>query len=261
MHFPVAINIGSFPLPLHTVAETMGIFIGFRYFIYLRKKEGDAINTPNRAWILIAAIFGSFLGSRLVGGLENPKQLMNSGNMLLYFYENKTVLGGFLGGLFAVEGVKRIIAEKNASGDLFVYPIILALMIGRVGCFSMGVYEETYGTETSLPWGMNLGDGLSRHPVALYEIIFLLFLWVGLVQAEKKWTLQVGARFKIFMMGYIVFRFLLDFLKPHYTYTFGLSTIQVCCVIGMIWYWKYFVHPNKLLTRMDILNSSPIQNV
>lgn len=254
MRFPVTIYVGSFQMPLHAVAEVLGIFIGFRYFIYLRKKEGDAINAPNRAWILIAAIFGSFIGSRLIGGLENPDLLRKSDNMLLYFYQNKTVLGGFLGGLFAVEAVKKIIGETKASGDLFVFPIILALMIGRIGCFSMGVYEETYGSETSLPWGMSLGDVVTRHPVALYEILFLFLLWVMLVQAEKKWKFENGARFKIFMMAYISFRFLLDFIKPHYTFSIGLSTIQITCLTGFIWYAKYFVNPKRLLVAYGLSN-------
>ena len=79
-----------------------------------------------------------------------------------------------LGGLAGVELIKKTIKEKLASGDLFTYPIILALIIGRIGCFSMGVYEETYGSPTSLPWGMNFGDNILRHPVCLYEIIFLI---------------------------------------------------------------------------------------
>jgi prolipoprotein diacylglyceryltransferase len=249
LHFPVTISIGSWQVPLHNITELIGIFIGFRYFIYLRRKNGDAINSPNRVWILIAAIFGSFIGSRLIGGLENPGLLKQANNLFIYFYENKTVLGGFLGGLFAVEAAKKMISETKASGDLFVFPIILALIIGRIGCFSMGVYEETYGTPTLLPWGMDLGDGQKRHPVALYEILFLFLLWILIVQTEKKWKLENGARFKIFMMAYISFRFILDFIKPHYTFNIGLSTIQLTCIVGFVWYIKYFLHPKKLLVE------------
>lgn len=256
MHFPVTIYVGDIPILLHTVFETLGLFSGFRYFLYLRKKQGDIISSPNRLWIFIAAILGSFIGSRLIGGLENPVALNNSKNVLMYFYQNKTVLGGFLGGLFSVELVKKIIGETYASGDLFVFPIMLALMIGRAGCFSMGIYEETYGTQTSLPWGMNLGDGLLRHPVTLYEIFFLLILWVTIIKAERKWKFENGARFKIFMMAYISFRFFLDFIKPHYTFSIGLSTIQLSCIVGFAWYAKYFIHPKILLLN----NSSRTTN-
>jgi phosphatidylglycerol---prolipoprotein diacylglyceryl transferase len=236
LNFPFAISTGSSKILLHPILETLAIFIGFRYFLILRSKKGDHIEQARRIWIIIGAIFGALLGSRLIGGLEDINALKNSGNILLHFYKNKTVVGGFLGGLFGVELMKKIIGEKKSSGDLFVYPMILALIIGRIGCFSMGVYEETYGTATNLPWGMDLGDGVMRHPVTLYEMLFLAALWVGLKQTDKKIFLAEGARFKLFMISYLCFRFILDFIKPHYTFQTGLSTIQLTCTAGLIYY-------------------------
>lgn len=247
MQFPWQIELAGATLPLHVVFETAGIFIGFRYFLYLRKNQPDNINTSNRIWILIGAIFGSILGSRLIGGLENPAELVAAENVFYHFYQNKTIVGGLLGGLAGVEVVKTLIGERNSSGDLFTYPIIVAMIIGRIGCFSMGVYEETYGIETTLPSGMNLGDGLMRHPVTLYEVFFLALLWIGIYSMEKRVSLVNGARFKIFMIGYLLFRFLLDFIKPHYTFQFGLSTIQLACMAGLIYYAGFIFHPKKLL--------------
>ena len=225
----------------------MGFIAGYRYFIYLRKKQSDLIESENRTWILIGATFGALLGSRLIGGLENPVDMLASKNILAHFYENKTIVGGLLGGLFGVEIVKKIIGEKQKSGDLFTYPIILGMMIGRIGCFSMGIYEETYGTVTSLPWGMNLGDGVLRHPVALYEIFFLGCTWMFLIMIEKKFGFAPGAKFKLFMMLYLFFRLALDFIKPHYTFPFGLSTIQLTCIAGLIYYSPFIFNPKKLL--------------
>lgn len=205
------------------------------------------IESSNRLSIIIGATLGAFIGSRLIGGLENPEELIQSKNILLYFYANKTIIGGLLGGLFGVELIKRIIKEKKASGDLFTYPIILALIIGRIGCFSMGIYEATYGLPTTLPWGMNLGDNIPRHPVCLYEILFLIVLWVMLVQMEKRYTLQNGAKFKMMMIAYCFFRLILDFIKPHYTFNIGLSTIQITALLGLIYYYRYIVHPKKLV--------------
>jgi phosphatidylglycerol:prolipoprotein diacylglycerol transferase len=247
LHFPITIEIGSLKILLHAILEPLGMFIGFRYFLHLRKGKGDRIQSGQRLWIIIGAIFGALVGSRLVGGFENPAELMRADNPLIYFYTNKTVVGGFLGGLFGVELVKKLIGEKHSSGDLFTYPIILALIIGRFGCFGMGVHEETYGVVTNFFTGMNLGDGSPRHPVTLYEIFFLLVLWMGLIQLEKRITLVAGGRFKIFMMAYLFFRFLIDFIKPHYTYDFGLSTIQLVCLGGLIYYAAYIFNPKKLI--------------
>ena len=247
MHFPITFEIGSLKILLHAILEPLGMFIGFRYFLYLRKGKGDQIESGRRLWIIIGAIFGALLGSRLVGGLENPAALAKAPNPWIYFYTNKTVVGGFLGGLFGVELVKKIISEKHSSGDLFAYPMILSLIIGRIGCFGMGIYEETYGVQTSFFTGMDLGDGLLRHPVTLYEIVFLIMLWIGLIQLEKRFTLVEGGRFKIFMIAYIFFRFVLDFIKPHYTFNFGLSTIQLVCLGGLIYYAAYIFKPRKLI--------------
>jgi phosphatidylglycerol---prolipoprotein diacylglyceryl transferase len=247
MHFPIEISFGNNTLPLHAITEIAAFFIGYRYFSYLRKRQGDTIQSENRLWILIGAIFGALLGSRLVGALENPQALFSAKNIWLYIYSNKTVLGGFLGGLFGVELIKKIIGEKHSSGDLFTYPIILALIIGRIGCFSMGVYEETYGTVTTFFTGMNLGDGLLRHPVSLYEIVFLLLLWFSLFQVDKKYNLANGARFKIFMIAYCVYRFSQEFIKPSYPVLVGLSTIQLTSIIGFIYYYRYILQPKKLL--------------
>ena len=247
MHFPLEISFGNNKLSLHAITEIAAFFIGYRYFSYLRKKQGDAIQSENRLWILIGAIFGALLGSRLVGALENPQALLHAKNIWLYIYGNKTVLGGFLGGLFGVELIKKIIGEKHSSGDLFTYPIILALIIGRIGCFSMGVYEETYGTVTNFFTGINLGDGLLRHPVSLYEILFLALLWISIIKLEKKHTLAEGARFKIFMIAYCGYRFSQEFIKPSYPVLVGLSTIQLTSIIGFVYYYKYLLQPKKLM--------------
>lgn len=249
MHFPLVLQIGSVKILLHTIFETAAFFIGFRYFLYLRKNQGDAIHSFNRVWILIGAIFGAVVGSRLIGGLENITELNNASNKWLHFYQNKTVVGGFLGGLTGVELTKKFIHEKHSSGDLFAYPMILALIIGRIGCFGMGIYEETYGVPTKLPWGMSLGDNIPRHPVCLYEIIFLMVLWISLVQLGKKYILAEGARFKLFMISYCFFRFMLDFIKPHYTFNIGLSTIQLTCLAALIYYYRYIVQPKKLIVE------------
>ena len=224
-------------------------FIGFRFFLYLKRKKGDVLSSDNRVWVIIAATFGALLGSRLIGGLENPEQLSKSGNWFIYFYMNKTVLGGLLGGLFGVELVKKIIGVKDASGDLFVYPMILALIIGRIGCFSMGIHEETYGLPTSAVLGMDLGDGTARHPVTIYEIVYLILLWLLLWMLSKRMILANGALFKLFMIGYIMFRFFLECIKPHYKYSIGLSAIQVACLTGVIWYAPYLIKPKRLLQQ------------
>ncbi len=247
--FPFAVEVAGYAVYLHAISEFLAYFIGFRYFLRLRKRQGDTYSSTERIWIFIAAIFGSFLGSHLIGSLERPNELPLVTNYWDYFYNNKTVLAGFLFGTWAVELIKLPLRKTRSSGDLFVFPMLLGLILGRIGCFTMGVYEQTYGTPTKFFTGMNLGDGILRHPVMLYEIAFLICIWIFEKRMQKRVQLADGALFKIFMFAYLVFRFLLDFIKPPYPVWLGLSTIQLTALAGMLYYLPFFLQPKKFIVH------------
>ena len=152
-----------------------------------------------------------------------------------------------LGGLIGVELTKKQIGVTVSSGDLMVYPLILAMIIGRTGCFLAGLDDGTYGIASNLPWAVNFGDGIRRHPTNLYEILFWLILWLTLMTIEKQYTFSNGARFKILMASYLLFRLFVEFIKPAYFFSFGLSVIQLVCIAGIAYYYKVFVYPQKLI--------------
>jgi len=245
LHFPLNISLGHAVIPVHLICETLAYFLGYRYYAYLRNHTHDAISTKNRLIIFTGAAFGAFLGSHIVGILENPL-LLNQLN-LLYFMGSKTIVGGFLGGLIGVELTKKIIGITVSSGDLMVYPLILAMIIGRAGCFLAGLEDGTYGTASNLPWAIDLGDGVRRHPTSLYEITFWITLWISLLLVEQKVKLADGARFKIFLSAYLVFRLMVEFIKPAYFFNFGLSVIQLVCIAGILYYYKVFIYPKELI--------------
>lgn len=245
MHFPVDIYIGKWHIPAHLLCEILAYFVGYRYYIYLQRNQTDGISEYNRFYIFLAAAFGAFAGSHMVGVLENPPEL-GHWNML-YFLGNKTIVGGFLGGLISVELMKKYLGVKVSSGDMMVYPLILGMIIGRTGCFLAGLDNGTYGNPSKLPWAINMGDGIPRHPTNLYEILFWIILWVGLSFFEKTHKLANGSRFKLLLSSYFVFRFLVEFIKPDYFFSFGLSTIQLVCLAGILYYYKVFIYPSKLI--------------
>ena len=236
LSFPIELSIGQFSMNLHLAFELMAFFVGYRYYQYLKKHRHDPISTTNRIWIFIGAAFGAFFFSRLLGGLELPKVFFSAKADWLYYYGNKTIVGALLGGLLCVEITKKLINEQHSSGDLMTFPLILGIIIGRIGCFSMGIYEETYGIETQLFTGMDLGDGLNRHPVSLYEIAFLSGLWFLLWKLKRQTPLIEGMQFQLFMIAYLAFRFSLDFIKPSYSHILNLSSIQWACLAGLMYY-------------------------
>lgn len=249
MHFPYSISLFGQQILLHSICELLGVMLGYRYYLFLKRKNTDIISTENRLWILAFAALGAVLGSHIIGSLENVPEWSHVANPLKYFWGNKTLLGGLLGGLVFVEMIKKMIGEKQNSGDLFVFPLLLAIIIGRIGCFSAGVYENTFGIPTSLLTGMDLGDGVRRHPVALYEVLFLLLLWPIFYKLQASKQLANGALFKLFMISYCVFRFLLDFIKPGWHFLFGLGTIQLTALFGLLYYIRYIIQPSLLRAK------------
>lgn len=242
MQIPFEHVIFGYNINIHLVLEYLAFFIAFRYYVLIRRKSTDVITSNNRLSIILGAALGALIGSRFIGFLENPMVELSQQH-IIQILNTKTIMGGLFGGLLGVELAKNIIGEKQSSGDLFVFPIILGIFIGRIGCFLSGINEFTYGKVTSSMFGMDLGDGLLRHPVALYELVFLIFLFIGLKQIVKHFTLKNGDLFKLFMLIYFAFRFFIEFLKPNVFYVLGLSTIQILCVICWLYYYK-FIYQN-----------------
>lgn len=240
---------------LHLIFETLAFVLGYRYFLFLRAKQADPIADHRRTWIFIGAALGALAGSRILGLLEDPQVIFSGKEPWYRLLQYKTMVGGLLGGLAGVELTKHRMGERRSSGDLFTYPLILGIMTGRVGCFLNGMYEPTYGLPTAAWTGMDLGDGMPRHPVTLYEIAFLGLLWAGLWLLERRRQPQEGLRFKLFMIAYLGFRFSIEFLKPHQPIAAGLSAIQIACLGGWLYYGKTLAallsHRKILFTTKD----------
>ncbi len=236
MQIPFEPSLFGYSINIHWILEYVAFFAGFRYYVFLRKKQHDVISSNNRLSIIIGATLGALLGSRIVGILEYPIFDFTQEN-IISLLNAKTIMGGLFGGLLGVELAKKIIGESSSSGDLFTLPIIVGIFIGRIGCFLTGINEFTYGKETDFFLGMNLGDGIYRHPLALYELVFLLFLFLFLKQLLKK-NLSRGLVFKLFMLSYFGFRFCIEFLKPNQFFVLGLSSIQWLCIICFVYYYK-----------------------
>jgi phosphatidylglycerol:prolipoprotein diacylglycerol transferase len=216
---------------LHPFFEALGYGTGFLLYYRTRQKQGDPLG-DDRRWTLIAvAAIGALLGSRLLGLLEQAPTVGFHASELL-MPGGKTIVGGLLGGWAAIEITKRVLNIGFRTGDLFAIPLCIGIAIGRIGCFFAGIADDTYGKVTTLPWGIDFGDGQPRHPTQLYEIVFLLALaWL-----LHRWPTRPhpqGAIFRAFLTGYLSWRLAIDFLKPQPAIA-GLSVIQWSCLAGLL---------------------------
>ncbi|NEQ79106.1 MAG: prolipoprotein diacylglyceryl transferase [Moorea sp. SIO2I5] len=234
MKFPVYLGIGSWRIHPHFLFESLGYAIAFR--LLLLKSRQDTIAPSQRSSVIVGGMVGALLGAKGLVLLQHCYLAWeNWQQLLLLLVQGKTVVGGLLGGLIGVEVTKKLIGIKRSTGDVFVYPLIVGTAIGRIGCFLTGLSDRTYGIATTLPWGVDFGDGIYRHPTQLYEIIFLLALMVFL-KISTPYQRQEGDLFKSYMVAYLGFRFLMDFLKPDFHLIFGLSAIQIACLLGLFYY-------------------------
>jgi len=228
------------PVALHTVFEALAYFVGFRTFLWTRKRfaAGALTHDDHVAWVTVGAIVGAALGAKLAFWLDDPLAAFRDFPSLPRLLEGKSIVGALLGGLIGVEGAKKIAGVRQSTGDAFVLPLTVGMCIGRVGCFLAGLNDHTYGNVTTLPWGVDFGDGLARHPTQLYEIAFLLvqYAWI---HAQRQHFTQPGDRFRAFMVGYLGFRFLVEFIKPlPYPYFYAFSGLQLLCLGGLLYYHR-----------------------
>ena len=248
MTFPIDFHFGSLIIPSHPVFETLAFFIGYRLFTYLKKKKRvDPLSPESEWWIIIGMAMGAFIGSRLIASLEDPTLFFHPITWM-YYVGGQTIAGGLGGGILGVEITKKILRVKRRTGDLFVYPLLLGIIIGRIGCFLTGVKDGTVGLASHLPWAFDQGDGIARHPTSLYEILFLIILWIVIKKIEKLHFFKEGDLFSLFILGYCLFRFFVEFVKPRHALVLDLSSIQLLALCIVIYYATYLIKRYRHIT-------------
>ena len=229
------------PTQLHTLFELGAYAVGFQLFVRERRRfpttAGLALSA--RLTLILGAILGAAVGARLSWWLQDPLTAFADFPDALALMQGKSILGGLLGGVVGVELAKWRLEVHESTGDAFVVPIIAGLIIGRIGCHLTGLSDHTAGVASALPWAHDFGDGITRHPAAMYEVLFLL-LWSVLIALLAKRLHARGDRFRLLMLGYLCFRFGVEYLKPRpFAYPFGLSGLQWLCLGGVAYYaWQ-----------------------
>jgi phosphatidylglycerol:prolipoprotein diacylglycerol transferase len=202
--------------------------------------------------VLVGALAGASIGARLVGALEFAPELWRRQAPLAAWFAGQSLVGGLLGAIAGVELAKRWAGIRQATGDAFLLPLAVGIAVGRLGCLAAGLEDGTHGVPTTLPWGMDLGDGVPRHPVQLYEILVVLAFGVALHRARGvarvSRATRAGDAFRTFVVGYLLFRFGVEVLKPPFgaermagdgavpALYLGLTAIQIVALVGALAY-------------------------
>ena len=235
MAFPVYVHLLGYRIHLHPFFETIAYLVSARLFFRMRKKESaPAIPLDVSLWILGGSIAGALFGSKVLALLEAPAAYWKDTGEFAGWENGKTIVGGILGGWLGVEFVKKQLGFRASTGDAFVFPLLLGTAIGRIGCFLTGLSDRTHGVACALPWCVDYGDGIQRHPTQLYEIAFLMLYGMCLWLRSRKPHAE-GYLFRLYVFAYLTFRFFVEFIKPRQTVVLELSAIQMASLLGAGW--------------------------
>jgi prolipoprotein diacylglyceryltransferase len=234
------------PFTFHTIFDISAYTIAI--FAYLMC--GRLLNTNERPiWYNLAIIAGMLIGgglcARLAVQFEHGLPADFSQILTGMHSGGKSVVAGFLGGIAGTKIIKLLLPRSTYGsadkviGDQVIVPFTLALIIGRIGCLLSGLGDNTHGMPTGLIWGYDYGDHILRHPTQLYEIVSMALICAGLLLFWKKLS-RYGLRFQIFVFGFCLQRFIIEFFGIHPAPYSGITVYQLICLIGMIWSFFLF---------------------
>ncbi|MFF5757436.1 prolipoprotein diacylglyceryl transferase [Streptomyces longwoodensis] len=216
------LHLGPVPLRAYAFCIILGVFVavwlGTRRWV-ARGGKKDTI-----ADIAIWAVPFGIVGGRLYHVITSPEAYFGAGGeplKALYVWEGGLGIWGAiaLGGLGAWIGCRRHGVPFPAFADAVAPGIALAQAIGRWGNW---FNQELFGRPTSLPWGLEISpdkrpegfaDVATYHPTFLYESLWDVGVAVLVIWAGRRFVLGHGRTFALYVAGYTVGRFWIEYLR------------------------------------------------
>ena len=219
-------------VPTHEFFIGLGIAVAALVYFLQARRKGQL--TEQIWWIAV----GALIGGAILAKVGSAWRFVGSGATVeeLFLFGGRSILGGLAGAYFGAIVAKRLVGYRRSTGDLFAPAVAIGLAIGRVGCF----LTEQPGTTTSMPWGITISSetaasipncpqcltGQPMHPSFLYEIAFMAIAFALLWWGRDRLAVE-GMSFKLFLLGYGIFRFGAEFVRGNPEMAFGLSGSQI----------------------------------
>ncbi|GEM_PF-783675 len=230
---PTLLQIG--PLTLSSLGFFLFLaFLTGAFFIWQKGREENFDSEPLMDSVFLTTL-AAFLGARFLF-------LVFTSPPKLFWFFNFFKHPGFsyFGALLAGLGFLLFFCQKQRWQffrlmEIYVFGVVPAQIFVRLGNFLDGSFT---GKESFLPWALKFpGQEKAVHPLALYEIIFLTLLYWLLKKMERQYRFlswykgkrneaQPGFLLLLYLLGYGIFRFLLEFAKTSSLYLKGLAWEQ-----------------------------------
>ena len=228
---PAPVTVLGVGLPTHAVFVALGVLAAVGAFSAEARRRGQ---TDERIlYVVLGALAGGAVFMRLGTWLQHLDLRENASLAEQWMYGNRSILSGLVGAWLGVHVAKRLVGYRSRTGDLFAPAVALGMCVGRVGC----LLTELPGTPTGTGYGVTLDPtaaarlhapaGVPLHPSFAYEIVFhavaFAVLWCWL-----RYRLQApGETLTLYLAGYGVFRFLVEFVRGNEVVWEGLTRPQL----------------------------------
>ena len=255
---PVAFHVGPVKIHWYGLMYLFGFVVGW-WLARVRAKD------PRRNWsggavddLLFYIAIGIILGGRLgYVVFYDFARFVNEPALIFKIWQGgMSFHGALIGVILAMWWFARTRGRRFFDVADFVAPVAgPGLAFGRIGNFING---NLWGAPSDLPWAMVFphprAGGVPRHPSQLYEAMLegvALFIIVWLYSRRPRPTMAVSG---VFLLGYGVFRFLIEFVRvpdEHIGYlafdwvTMGQVLSAPMIIVGAIFVWlAYRSEPN-----------------
>ncbi len=251
---PVALALGPLKIRWYALAYLAGILLGWRYAVYLVRKQSFRPNAEDIdefiTWLVLGIILGGRIGYVLV--YQPGHYLADPWELVKVWHGGMSFHGGMIGVAIAMFGFARFRQIRFlALTDVVGCVTPIGLFCGRVANFING---ELWGRRTDMPWGMifpgpRAGD-VPRHPSQLYQAVMEgLMLLLLLAWLEKKPAIRnrPGTLTGVFLIWYGMVRIIGEQFRepdPQMGYYLGglvtmgqiLSLPMIFLGLFLIWY-------------------------
>ena len=242
---PVALSLGPLQIHWYGLMYLFG-FVGAWVLGRIRAERYGWTVTEVEDLLFYGAI-GVIIGGRLgyVLFYDLAANLAAPINIIKVWQGGMSFHGGLIGVLTAFWWFARKTNRSFFTVSDFIAPLVpIGLLTGRIGNF---INSELWGKVSDVPWAIVFPNGgpLARHPSQLYEALLeglVLFIILWLYSAKSK---PVGAISGLFLLGYGIFRFLVEFVRipdPQYGYlAFNWLTMGQVLSLPMIAIGLYLI--------------------
>lgn len=233
---PVAFEIFGVSIAWYGLTWSLAILLGYSVLYYIFKKENKNISklVPYIQYVFI----GVLLGARLFEMLYYQFDFFIEDPMLFFRFRQGGLAshGAMFGSMLSI----LLFVRKNKEFsflwllDRSLIAVILQGAIIRIGNF---MNSELIGKVTNVPWAVKFSqiDNFSRHPVVLYESIWLFICFgIFLTIYQKQKTLKPLLLTSLFLILVLGGRVLLEFYKEAEIVFLIFSQTQLVSLFGIV---------------------------